>query len=142
MTNYDIEVGEDSRPSTCGCCGRQSCIGHGFVYKDGDARAIYYAGWSDEHPEKMVTLAVAIGEWEEGSTRDRTCFGLEVRDDGERTMFRVIDPECSPWASTRLMGEMITRKKGLGHDLLKEVFAIAEEIVSGHTPVGEYLGLL
>ena len=99
MTNYDIEIGEDSRPYTCSCCGRQSCVGHGFVNKDGDAHAVCHVGWSDEHPEKVVTLAVAIGEWNEGSTSaDRTCFSLEACDDGERTVFRVIDPECFPWA--------------------------------------------
>jgi len=140
MIKYDIEIGENSNASVCHCCGRESCTGHGFVYKNGDAYAVYYAGWSNAHSEKKVSLALAIGEWDDDSTnKDRICFGLEAYEDKDEILFRVIEPEESPWPKTDLMGEMLPRKESLNHQLLKEVFVIAEEVLRNHTAIREYL---
>lgn len=142
MMRYDIEIGEESSASTCKCCGLESNTGQGFVYRDGGAHAIYYVGWSNKHPKKKLAFALAIGKWEVGSSSDdRTCFGLEAYEGQDSILFRVIDPEESPWPSTPLMGEMITRNEGLRHRLLEEVFVIAEKIARDHTAVREYLGI-
>jgi hypothetical protein len=139
MIKYDIEIGENSNATVCHCCGKASCTGHGFVFKNGDAYAIYYAGWSDAHPEKKVSLALAIGEWDDESTsKDCTCFGVEAYEGKEEILFRVIEPEESPWPKTDLMGEMLSRKESLKHQLLKEVFIIAEEVLRNHAAIREY----
>lgn len=142
MIKYDIEIGENSNASVCHCCGQESCTGHGFVYKNNDAYAAYYAGWSNAHTEKKVSLALAIGEWNEESTnKNRACFGLEAYEGKEEILFRVIEPEGSPWPKTDLMGEMLSRKEGLNHQLLEEVFLIVEEILRNHAAIQEYLGM-
>ena len=142
MANYDIEVGENKSSSTCHCCGKKSCVGHGFVYKNDDAYAIYYVGWSNSHPDKKVSMALAIGDWGDSATNDdRTCFGIEASEGNEEVLFRVIDPNESPWPNTDLLGQMLTRDKGLSHSLLKEVFVIAESVLRGHVALREYLTL-
>lgn len=140
MANYDIEVGENKNASTCHCCGKESCVGHGFIYKDDDAYAVYYVGWSDAHPDKKVSFALAIGEWDDDSTSsDRACFGIEMYEGEDEILFRVIEPSESPWADTDLLGQMLARKETLAHSLLDEVIAIAEYIVRNHVALREYL---
>src|SRR5687768_1754183 len=106
----DLEPGEDATTSRCHCCGNDSNTGHGFVYKDERPYAVYYVGWSTGHRETGVTMALAIGEWNDSSTaEDRTCFGLEAYEGEHRVLFRFIDPESSPWSRTDLLGNMIRR---------------------------------
>jgi hypothetical protein len=139
---YHIEIGEDCKSSRCHCCGKESCVGHGFVSKDGDAYAVYYAGWSNAHLEKKVTFAIAVGEWQDGSTpSDRVCFGLEAYEAENKILFRVIEPSESPWRDTDLLGKMISRDEGLKHPFLEEIFIIIENIVRKHTAVREYLNM-
>lgn len=142
MANYDVEVGKNKNASTCHCCGKKSCVGHGFVYKNDDAYAVYYAGWSDAHLDKKVSIALAIGEWGDDSTiDDRTCFGIEASEGKNEILFRVIEPDESPWSNTDLLGPMLTRYQGLSHPLLKEVFVIAESVLRGHIALCEYLAM-
>ncbi len=140
MVNYDIEIGENKKASTCYCCEKKSCVGHGFVYKDGDAYAVYYVGWSDAHADRRVSIALAIGDWDDDSTElDRTCFGVEIYESKEEVMFRIIEPSESPWPDTDLLGHMLVRKEALTHPLLDEVFVIVECIARDHAALSEYL---
>lgn len=140
MIKYNVEIGENSESSVCHCCGKESCVGHGFVYKESDAYAVYYAGWSTSHSEKKVTFALAIGEWGDDSvSNDRTCFGLEVYESGDEFLFRVIEPDESPWANTDLLGEMVSRSEALNHPLIREVFVITENIIREHMAIWEHL---
>lgn len=139
---FDIEIGENRKPSICSCCGRESSVGHGFVYKGGDAYAVYYAGWTPGHPDKKVSFAIALGKWDDNSTSaDRTCFGIEVYEGKEEILFRVINPDESPWGNTDLLGEMLSRQDALDHPLLQEVFAITEKVIRGHDTIRQYLAI-
>ena len=140
MNEYGIEVGENESSSTCDCCGENSCVGRGFVYKNDDAHAVYYVGWSDSHFEKQVSIALAIGEWDDDSTKnDRTCFGLVVFEDEDQFLFRVVEPCESPWSDIDFLGPMLSREKSLTSPLLKEVFEIAENILHNHVALRDYL---
>lgn len=140
VPNFSLEVGENCKSSICHCCGRESYIGHGFIFKDGDAYAVYYAGWVPNHPEKKVSFAIAIGEWDDNSTaEDRTCFGLEVYEGKEEILFRAIEPADSPWNNTELLGKMISRDDALNSHLMREVFDIVEHIIRNHDCIKKYL---
>jgi len=139
---FALEIGENSKLSVCSCCGGKSNVGHGFVYKNGDAYAVYYAGWTPSHSDKRVSFAIAIGEWDDNSTAaDRTCFGLELYEDAEEILFRVIEPSESPWGDTDLLGKMISRQDALNHSRVKEVFVIVEHVIHNHIAIRKYLGI-
>src|SRR5258708_3333470 len=111
-TDLSLEPGPQEDGTVCDCCGTQSTTVHGFVYKDGDAFSIYYAGWSSHHPEWGVTMAIATGEWSEGSgPADRVSIGVEARSTATEIQFTVINPEQSPWGETALFGKMLSREK-------------------------------
>lgn len=139
---YYLEIGENQSPSICHCCSRKSNIGHGFICKNGDAYAVYYAGWTPDHLTKKISFAIAIGEWDDKSTiSDRTCFGLEVSEGEGEILFRIIDPDESPWPITDLLGKMVSRKESLNHSLKNEVLLIAEHVMRNHDAIHEYLGM-
>lgn len=54
-SNLSLEVESEQPGAACDCCGIKSTTVHGFVYKSGDAFAVYYAGWSTQHPERGVS---------------------------------------------------------------------------------------
>lgn len=125
-----LEQGEESMPTACECCGRYSRTVHGFVYRNDDAYAVYYAGWSEGHPERGVTMAIAMGEWgDDSDASDRVSVGVRAFASSSEIHFSILDPEESPWSRTDLLGDMIPRKVALHHPSLKEVFTIAEVLV-------------
>jgi hypothetical protein len=139
---YEIEVGTNAEITKCHCFGQESFVGHGFVYKDGDAYAVYYVGWSRYHLEKNISIALAIGEWGDNSTSsDRTCFGIEAREGDYEIQFQIINPEDSPWPNTELLGVMLSREESIKHPLLEELFNIVGEIVGNHPAVRNYLNM-
>lgn len=138
----ELEVGEHEQNSRCGCCGAVSKTGHGFIYKDQSPYAVYYAGWSASHKERGVTLALAIGKWEENSAAEgRICFGLEAYEGELQVLFRFIDPELSPWPKAGLLGPMIRRDVALVHSLKDDALAVAETIIREHPGLSRFLGM-
>ncbi|WP_151193815.1 hypothetical protein [Cysteiniphilum sp. JM-1] len=137
---YSIEIGESKKPSKCFCCDHDSYTSHGFVYKNNKAYAVYYAAWSYSHIQKKITLAIAIGDWDDNSSStDRICFGVEITDDNKNMNFHVIDPEESPWANTELLGKMIERKRALHSKFLTEIFTILEDVIHEDKAIKEYM---
>lgn len=139
----DLELGEDEELDQCHCCGATSSTGHGFVYRDRVPYAVYYAGWSAGHRERGVTLAVAIGRWEEGTTSaDRTSFGIEVYEGEKQILFRFVGPEDSPWGDSPLLGPMLTRTAALADPRSPQALAMAELIATKHPSIRRFLGMV
>lgn len=137
-----LELGEDQKIGRCHCCGAAAKTGHGFIYKNGTPYGVYFAGWSAGHKERGVTLAIAVGEWDEGTIREqRTCVGLEAYEGEVQILFRFIERESSPWTETDLLGRMISREEAVGHPLRSEFLAVAEIIVRKHPAVRQFLNV-
>ena len=139
LVKYEVEIRDNKARSVCSCCSKESCIGNGFVYKDGDAYAAYCATWSTNHPGDGVNIALGIGEWGDQSPSGRTCFGLIVRRIADEYSLRVIDHEESAWKNKKVLGDMLSRNEGISHPLLKEAFTIVERIVEEHSAIREFL---
>ena len=143
MANYEIEIGKDRQSSVCQCCGKESSVGHGFVYKDGDAYAIYSAAWSTMHSQPKISFALAIGDWDDDGKRNENtvCFGVEAVDGGDKILFQIIDPSESPWPDSELLGSMLARESSMNHASINEVFTIVESLLHRHPAIREYLAL-
>jgi hypothetical protein len=140
MSRLRLELGESGEAAPCKCCDARSRTAHGFVYRDDDAYAVYYAGWSDEHPERGVTLAIAVGEWTEGSSpTDRVSIGMLAIPTPSSVDFKVMNPIDSPWGDTSLLGNMLGREQALAHPALKEAMHVAEHIVRDDMRVRRFL---
>jgi hypothetical protein len=135
-----LELGEEDPPNKCQCCGKKSRSVHGFAYRNGDAYAVYYAGWAEGHPERGVTMAIATGEWgDDSDVADRVSIGIEAKTSESRIQFTVLDPEQSPWGRTELLGELLQRQVALQHSQLKQFFELAESVVREDVRVKTFL---
>lgn len=86
-------------------------------------------------------MAIAIGEWDEGSTAEaRTCVGVEAYEGETQILLRFAEPESSPWAETELLGRMLSRAEALAHPLKKDFLYVGETIVEQHPALRRFLG--
>lgn len=139
MLTIEFEPPSESRP--CECCGGRTTRLTRFVHRDGDAYAVYYAQFSDNHPTRGVIATISIGEWGEGSTpHQRVAFALELRATDTEYQVGIVDAERSPWRDAAVIGRTLDRAEALLHPRLSEVFHITDHIVAEDEPIRAYLG--
>jgi hypothetical protein len=140
MGRITIEFDEPSVGDPCECCGGRTTWLTRFVYSDGDAKAVYYASYSDKHPDRSVSIAISLGEWSEGSApEDRVAFALRIRATANEYQTGVVDAAFSPWSDVDILGRMLDRQEALKHPWLKEAFHICDHIVTEDKDVRSYL---
>src|SRR5216684_6398345 len=109
MLTIEFEPPEESDP--CECCGGRTTSLTRFVYRDGDAHAIYYARFSNNHSERVVVATISLGEWGEGTTpKQRVAFALKLRCGEKEYQVGLIDAEHSPWREAKIIGRTLNRK--------------------------------
>jgi hypothetical protein len=119
----------DPRISTCDCCGNRTTTLLRFVYKDEDAYAVYFASFTEDHPNKVVQSIVSIGGWgEDSSPEDRYAFALRFWDTEGQYNVEVIDAADSLWSNADTIGHKLSRAEALEHPLLPDVFHVTDHI--------------
>jgi hypothetical protein len=138
MLTIDFEPPAQSEP--CECCGGRTTSLTRFVHSDGNAFAIYYARFSENHAERVVVATVSIGEWGEDSTPEQRCaFVLRLWPDCEHHNVTVLDAADSPWRDATLIGRTLDRVEAMAHPRLQDVFHIADHMVLEDAPLRDYL---
>ena len=138
MLTLEFEPEHESGP--CECCGGRTTSLTRFVHKDGDAYAIYYAQFSNNHPEHSVLATVSLGPWGEGAVPEqRVAFALELRSSQSQYEVAVIDADRSPWREAKIIGRTLNRDEALKHPMLAEVFHITDHMVLEDMPLKAYL---
>jgi hypothetical protein len=140
-----FELGVTHQPHLCSCCGKKSVNLTGFVYSDGNAYAVYFAGMGEGHPDRPIQLAVGMGEWGEGTTAaDRVGFTMILRNAADSYDVMLVNPEQSPWRHVTLVGQLLAREAALQHPRVKDVFHITDHLVTDDPRIRAYLdeGLL
>lgn len=123
----------------CDCCGGTMTRLTRFVHKDGNAYCIYYAMYSDNHPERVVKLAVSLGEWgEDTSPEDRAAFALVMRCSESDYLVTVVDADESPWQGARVIGKMLSREEALYHPWIGDVFHITDHMLVDDPEIKSY----
>jgi len=135
-----IEFEPPRQSGVCECCRGKTTSLTRFVYRDGDAFAIYFARFSDNHPERLVSAAVSIGEWGDDSVpAQRTAFALELRVGSANYEVTVCDAAASPWYGSDVLGTMLDREAALAHPLIEEIFHITDHAFEEDQPLKAYL---
>jgi hypothetical protein len=138
MLRIEFEEPRDQGP--CPCCGGKTTSLTRFVYKDGDAHAVYLASYSDNHPEKLVSVAAGIGGWGDGTTpSDRVAFALQLQLAGENFAVTVVDGDSSAWSNAAFLGRSLSRSEALAHPLIKEAYHLTDHMVVEDRAIVEYL---
>lgn len=138
MLRIEFEPPNESEP--CPCCGGRTTRLTRFVYRDGDAYAVYYARFSDNHPDRTVIATISLGEWgEDGTPEQRTAFALKLRATDSDYQTSIINASESPWSDVEILGSTLDREQALAHPRIKEVFHIADHMVLEDAPLKAYL---
>ena len=135
-----IEFADRIEGDPCPCCGGRTTRLTRFVYSDVDAHAVYYAAFSDNNPDRTVSVAVSLGEWGEGAMpENRLAFALRIRSADVEFQIMVVDASESSWNDVAFLGRMLDREEALTHPWIKEVFHISDHIVAEDQEVRKYL---
>lgn len=138
MLTIEFEPPRESEP--CECCGGRTTALTRFVYRNGNAHSIYYARFSNNHPERVVLATVSIGEWGENSTPEqRVAFALQLRSSDGDYQVGLLDARDSPWRDARVIGRTLNRDEALKHPFVKEAFHVTDQMVVDDLPIHEYL---
>ena len=134
-----IEV-DPPKQTVCPCCGGTTTNLVGFVYRDGDAYAIYYAAFARNHPERALQALVGLGDWSEGvGPERRVAFALRIWSASDQYNVEVLDAPNSMWKDTQLLGRLLTRTEALDHEWKDEVFHIADHMATDDREVRWFL---
>jgi hypothetical protein len=126
-----IEFADQIKDEPCMCCGGRTMHLTRFVSADGDPHAVCYAAFSDNHPDRAVSVAGSLGEWGKGATsEDRVAFALRIRPAEAAFQVTVVDAAESQWGHAPFFGRMLDREEALKHTWIKEVFHITGHIVT------------
>lgn len=137
---FSLELGDEVTNKTCNCCGEQYKTVVGFIKRDTDAYAVYFATLQTGHPDITVGLTVSIGKWWDDTALDeRHWIYLTVRPSPENFNMRVEDPSGSAHFNFKPLGIALTREEALASSTREDFFAVADYIVAEDPAVNSYL---
>ncbi len=126
--------------SVCACCAGTTTRLIRYVYRDGRAHAVYYACFTDSHPERVVDLVVSLGDWGEGTTPEqRRAFSMKIRTRDNQYEVMVTSADQCPWREATIIGRVLDREEALAHPWLKDAFAVTDQIVLEDQAMKQYL---
>jgi len=145
MPAITIELDEGVRVKKCVQCGIEYPQVHGFLYRDGDAWAVYWAELYKDHPnhpEPRVVLVIALGDdWSERADPAKHAWAqldAWAHEENDEIQMAFTDPQGTLDAAT--FGHPLTREMALSHPLKDSFLTAADEIVYRDTRVSALMG--
>lgn len=124
---YEIEMAEPSL-SRCECCGGLTVRLTRYVERDGEAFAIYYAMYANNHADNELAMLVSLGEWgEESEPSQRAAFYCRVRPTEESYEVMLDDAAGSAWRDAEIVGTKLSREEALFHPWKATAFEVLDE---------------
>lgn len=137
---FNIEFTPPAELGPCPCCGRMSTSLTRFVYRDGDAYAIYKTLFSEAHPDRAVLAIVSVGSWDEQATpAQRSAFAFRLTPAPTQYEVEILNAADSPWQDSEVLGRILDRDEALAHPALPEVYGIADQMVVEDQPLRAFL---
>jgi hypothetical protein len=131
VAHIALEMDEHVDMRTCSQCGSEYPLVHGFLYRDGDAWAAYWAELYEDHPnhpEPRALMTIAIGDdWSKGADPSSHAWvQLDARPQGDQIQMRFIDPSGTLDAGT--FGNPLSREAALSHKYGNDFLACADQV--------------
>ncbi len=120
--------------AACSCCGRPIYEGAGELQSNGTAVASYWYRWSEGH-EGRFTLA--IGRRGPGGVSKAGVAVVAARIEGDSLIYRVLDPDDSPWKHFSDFGPPLTRDQALADELRGRVFELVDLIAAREARISD-----
>ena len=140
MSTYTLEVGEYIYSLQCECCGYAKKRVFGFVTKDGDAHAVYYALLNVTEHKPRVGLTVSVGPWWDNTNpSERKWMHVEVSPGEDEIQMNIRDPQQSNFFPWTRGGVPLNPGEAKTNDSMPEIWAVADFIVEADPAVSSYL---
>jgi hypothetical protein len=138
MLTFEFEEPTETR---CECCGNTQVNLTRYVFRDGDAFAVYYAAFTTGHAQKRLSGLIGLGPWgEDASPEDRVAFPFQIWTDEDNFRVGLVNAADSPWEHVTFLGKILDREAALTHDWIADVFHITDHMVTDDQQVTEYFG--
>ncbi len=99
-----------------------------FVCRDGDAFAIYYAAYANNHPDSELAMLISLGEWTEDSDpAGRAAFYCRVRPTDDAYEVMLGDAAESEWGNVDIIGTRLSRDEARQHAWKSTAFEVLDE---------------
>jgi len=130
---------EKPTETPCECCGKTTVRLTRFVYRDGDAHAVYYAQYTPQHAEKRISGVIGLGKWGESATpENRMAFPFEIWTDEDNFKVGLVNAKTSPWSHVTFLGRILNREEALKHEWISDVFHITDQMVTVDKEIANY----
>jgi hypothetical protein len=135
-----IEAGGE-KTALCDWCYQPYKAVRGFVYKEENAHAVYFAALHDcRSAERIAHLAIVLGDWDEqGEAREVFSIGVEARQRADTIDLDIVEPQFSPWRGAKHLGVMLQREAFFKNARRAEFMRVAECVVEQDAAVNGYL---
>jgi hypothetical protein len=139
--SYSIEPGSEAITGQCTCCGGNTHVYRGFVYRDQNAFAIYLIAYTDGHPEVGSSMTLSIRGWGDGADRaEKESVSLRWHKTPTGPGCSVVEPEEAFFREDRdFLGPMLTREEAMLSGRAAEAFQIADAIWSADARLAKSL---
>jgi hypothetical protein len=140
MSDYSLETGEYVYRLTCECCGNEKNRVWGFISKNGDAHAVYYALLNVTEENPRVGLTLSVGPWWDGTNPSQRLWPhLNVLSEADGIHMNIRDPKESNFYPWEKGGASLTREQAKLSSSIHEIWSVADFIVDRDPAVSSYL---
>jgi hypothetical protein len=140
MSPYTLEIGEYIYRLRCECCGQRKKRVWGFISKDGDAHAVYYALLNVEDKRPRVGLTLSVGPWWDGTQpSQRSWLHLEVWPEDDGVHMSIREPQQSNFYPWEKGGTPLNREDAKSSYVIEEIWSVADFIIMTDMAVSSYL---
>jgi hypothetical protein len=139
-TDLRIEVGRGPWTTICNQCGHEAVHTTGFVYRRGNAFAIYHATLHHHAGRHRADLAIGIGTWTTDDAVAEASAFLAVWPEADEIRFGFVDPADSIWSNASLLHNQLSADQSRTHASRADILSVAEGVVRDDPALAGHLG--
>jgi hypothetical protein len=139
MPLLTLEVGGEPRLTPCPDCGRETLTTTGFIYRDGDAYALYHASVPAHDAGPRAIIGIGVGPFSEDPPSASVSAFLSVTTTPSEIQFGFIDPASSGWSESVVLGPKLTAEEARSHRMRWDFLALAELITRDDPAVASHI---
>jgi hypothetical protein len=134
-----LETSGEPWSTTCAHCGRSALNSSGFLYRGGDAFAVYQATLHGHADRPEVDLGIGIGRWaEDDASADVSAF-ISVWATVDEIQFGFVNPDESVWGGSSLLANPLAADAARDSAIRSSMIEIAELVVREDPALARHL---
>jgi len=140
MAEYKLELSDSTAQLKCSCCAAGMTSICGFLRRDGDPYAMFYALLHLNRADEFVRLSVSMGNgWHNRNYEDRLALCMDIKSHSGQTIISVEDSSASPQQGFPAFGKWLDREDAREHPALQEFSQLASFITQRDPAISSYL---